>query len=624
MTERDRVAGFDDEAVGERLGPAGPQVGIERAGTGSRAADRARRGSAGVDLEGGGHGRQLVRRQRPLGQRDEPQDAPAFLRPDREPGDDEVVERPGQRCAGELPPGGEQLLGHERRAARSFGHQQEQAGRRPLALDPLDQGGQLVPIERRDDEPPWWLRPGHDRIEIRRPRVVPGDDVGLRGPDDDQALIAGDPGQERDDRPCRGVREMQVLDHEDDRVPLPEPAEQTEDALERPRLAPLGGGRAAAAGRSADRVEARRQVGQQAHDLGRGRAEQVGQDRVGQRPERRTDGPHDRAVGLVDAGGPGGSPEHGHRLAQGADPGDRLVEQAGHPDPGRPVDQDGPRPAVRGIVEGRREIGERLFATHEPGARIPDRHAGIIRAASARLDPDDGPPALAPPRQHAQRAARRGVALLHQVAAHDGLPVRARARRAQGPWRQQAAAPDGPAHRVLQSDGRARARPVRRGRRHAARGGHRQRPAAGDRHRARAALGGHLRSASCATCPPSATVSVRSSPTSAPRIRAGRGGSTHRVCGSMSATRWRSCRRMAGGSVDLVATDPPYNLQLPMTMAGGPLAEQHANRRTDYAMVTDSARRPRQRARLRDLPRADGARLRASSDACCASGATPS
>ena len=46
---------------------------------------------------------------------------------------------------------------------------------------------------------------------------------------------------------------------------------------------------------------------------------------------------------------------------------------------------------------------------------------------------------------------------------------------------------------------------------------------------------------------------------------------------------------LAGASVDLVATDPPYNLQLPMTMAGGALAETHANRRTDYAMVTDSA-----------------------------------
>jgi DNA modification methylase len=47
--------------------------------------------------------------------------------------------------------------------------------------------------------------------------------------------------------------------------------------------------------------------------------------------------------------------------------------------------------------------------------------------------------------------------------------------------------------------------------------------------------------------------------------------------------------RMDDASVDLVATDPPYNLQLPMTMAGGVLAQAHANRRTDYAMVTDSA-----------------------------------
>ena len=41
-------------------------------------------------------------------------------------------------------------------------------------------------------------------------------------------------------------------------------------------------------------------------------------------------------------------------------------------------------------------------------------------------------------------------------------------------------------------------------------------------------------------------------------------------------------------SVDFIATDPPYNVQLPLTMAGGRLAETHANRRTDYAMVTDS------------------------------------
>ena len=45
---------------------------------------------------------------------------------------------------------------------------------------------------------------------------------------------------------------------------------------------------------------------------------------------------------------------------------------------------------------------------------------------------------------------------------------------------------------------------------------------------------------------------------------------------------------LADGSIDFVATDPPYNPQLRLTMAGGRLAETHANRRTDYAMVTDS------------------------------------
>jgi DNA modification methylase len=59
----------------------------------------------------------------------------------------------------------------------------------------------------------------------------------------------------------------------------------------------------------------------------------------------------------------------------------------------------------------------------------------------------------------------------------------------------------------------------------------------------------------------------------------------------------RGCRLVVGdarallttvgdGTVDFVATDPPYNPQLRLTMAGGPLAKTFANRRTDYAMVT--------------------------------------
>src|SRR5262249_50203466 len=46
-------------------------------------------------------------------------------------------------------------------------------------------------------------------------------------------------------------------------------------------------------------------------------------------------------------------------------------------------------------------------------------------------------------------------------------------------------------------------------------------------------------------------------------------------------------RDVETASVDFIATDPPYNPQLKVTMAGGKLAKEHANRRTDYSMVSD-------------------------------------
>jgi DNA modification methylase len=52
-------------------------------------------------------------------------------------------------------------------------------------------------------------------------------------------------------------------------------------------------------------------------------------------------------------------------------------------------------------------------------------------------------------------------------------------------------------------------------------------------------------------------------------------------------------------SIDFVATDPPYNIQLPMTMSGGKLADEFSNRRTDYAMVTDD---PADLANAADYP----------------------
>ena len=56
---------------------------------------------------------------------------------------------------------------------------------------------------------------------------------------------------------------------------------------------------------------------------------------------------------------------------------------------------------------------------------------------------------------------------------------------------------------------------------------------------------------------------------------------------------------LAAESVDFVATDPPYNVQLPMTMSGGALSESFSNRRTDYAMITED---PADLANAADYP----------------------
>ena len=86
---------------------------------------------------------------------------------------------------------------------------------------------------------------------------------------------------------------------------------------------------------------------------------------------------------------------------------------------------------------------------------------------------------------------------------------------------------------------------------------------------------------------PSAAVAGRSSPTSARAIRAGSAEFDPAGLELRRADALQALPGLEDRSIDFVATDPPYNVQLPLTMAGGPLAETHANRRTDYAMVTD-------------------------------------
>ena len=154
----------------------------------------------------------------------------------------------------------------------------------------------------------------------------------------------------------------------------------------------------------------------------------------------------------------------------------------------------------------------------------------------------------------------------------------------------------------------------------------RARTAAGHRHRARPALGRR-----CTARPSTALGAERDGAGPAarrPRPATTRAASRGFDPSGLELRRRRRPRAAAGRSrtrrIDFVATDPPYNVQLPMTMAGGKLAEAHANRRTDYAMVTDLAARPRQPARLPGVPRRDGRRSSPSATACSGPGATPS
>ena len=147
-------------------------------------------------------------------------------------------------------------------------------------------------------------------------------------------------------------------------------------------------------------------------------------------------------------------------------------------------------------------------------------------------------------------------------------------------------------------------------------------PRRAHRHRARSALGRRLRRRRPGPVGRAGRRSGRSSPTSAPPTRADRAASIRPGSSCGSAMRWRSCRRSTTGSVDFVATDPPYNLQLPMTMAGGAARRdprQPPDRLRDGHRLS---RRPGQRRRLPGVPRADGRRSSASCVGSCATAAT--
>ena len=139
-------------------------------------------------------------------------------------------------------------------------------------------------------DPVGWPGPRLHRHEIDQPGVVAAAHVGLERPDDGQALVPRDAGEERDERAGRGIGAMQVLDDEQDRMLVPHPAEQTEDALHDPRLAALRRGDAAVGCPALELAQPIAEVREQADDLAGGRTESSRQDVGRQLPEHRSHG----------------------------------------------------------------------------------------------------------------------------------------------------------------------------------------------------------------------------------------------------------------------------------------------------------------------------------------------
>ena len=336
-----------------------------------------------------------------------------------------------------------------------------------------------------------------------------------------------------------------------------------------------------------------------------------------------------------------GAPARRHRHARpawvrGAAATRRIVSSMNRvtPTPAVPSIMSAPAPPDDADSSSDGEPGERVLTPDEPRARVRDGHGGILGAhrrcghpsgsgSVGYAAPRDRRPTSAPSRQHAQRASRRGVALLHEVGPHDRLSVGAGPCRAQGAWRQQAAAPDGPAHRVLQPGPASSCSIPSPG--SAARCSARRSPAGRGARSASSSTraGWPIYAQVVADLRRSATALARGSRTSGRPTRAGRAASIRPAASCGSATRSPSCPTLADGFGRLRRDRPA--VQRPAAAHDGRRparrdARQPAHRLRDGQRLTAG---PGQRPGLRDVPRPDGSASSASSSGSCATAATP-
>ena len=163
-------------------------------------------------------------------------------RDDTEHLDGSVVERGGAGHDGiaqrARQPGGpsracrHQLLDEERVAATPSLHIVDVRPVDESAIDGVDELGGRRPIERPNVDS---LTPtAFDLGQHRSQRVATVQLVGSERADQEQRANPSDPGQRREERACRAVRPMQILDDDHQRTSLSKPLEHADDELTQP------------------------------------------------------------------------------------------------------------------------------------------------------------------------------------------------------------------------------------------------------------------------------------------------------------------------------------------------------------------------------------------------------
>ncbi len=220
----------------------------------------------------------------PLADGDEPQQLLGRLAQPLDPQHQRVAQGVG-RGAAAVEPGRQQLLDVQRVAARPRPQPVEQLGRGRLAEDVLELAGELVERERREREPAR-VRVALELGEQRPQRMAAVQLVRPVGRDEQHALAREAAAEERERRPRRAVRPVQVLDQQQHRPVRGEAVEQRQQAFEQPRLR---------ARVRIGRVRGGRGAGQQRRDRGAQLRRQRGIAGAGQRPQRG----HERDVGQL-------------------------------------------------------------------------------------------------------------------------------------------------------------------------------------------------------------------------------------------------------------------------------------------------------------------------------------